>query len=165
MTTSEQKQSLDWHFNFYLNGYQNKQSNCNNLSTSCQRFPRSSSTACTTFDWLEAWILQKILRTLYNCTCNDPQHPHICPSYTFSVLKMPSHILAKEKYWCLWIYSNLLILSLPSDGTTENEDWLCTLMAYLRMLASYLPRRLLNVDCKMLNAIPYFSGNMICNRS
>lgn len=64
-----------------------------------------------------------------------------------------------------WIYSNLLILSLPSDGCTKNEEWLCTLMAYLRMLESYLPRRLLNVDCKMLNAIPYISGNTICKRS
>lgn len=64
-----------------------------------------------------------------------------------------------------WIYSNLLILSLPSDGSTENEELLCTLMAYLRILESYLSRRLLNVDCKMLNAIPYFSGNMICKRS
>lgn len=70
------------------------------MSSSHQRFPRRSSTVCTTFDWLEAWILQKILRTLYNCPCNDPQHPHTCPSYIFSVLKMSSHFLAKQKYWC-----------------------------------------------------------------
>lgn len=64
-----------------------------------------------------------------------------------------------------WICSNLLILSLPSDGTTKNEELLCTLMAYFRMFESYLPRRLLNVDCEMLNASPYFSGNMICKKS